>query len=51
MIIIPKKLCTAAIKKQWGENLGKFEGMQLPGGVTLNGRQLLMMQRKKWKEK
>ena len=36
-----KNYCTAAIKKQWGENLGKFEGMQLPGGVTLNGRQLI----------
>jgi len=27
------------IKQQWGQNLIKFEGMQLPGGVTLNGRQ------------
>ena len=26
------------IKQQWGANLSKFEGMQLPGGVTLNGR-------------
>jgi len=34
-----KKLATALIKKQWGQNLIKFEGMQLPGGVTLNGRQ------------
>ena len=25
------------IKKQWGENLKKFGGIQLPGGVTLNG--------------
>ena len=29
------------IKKQWGENLSKFEGVALPGGVTLNGRQLI----------
>jgi hypothetical protein len=29
---------TALIKKQWGENLKKFEGMQLPGGVTFNGQ-------------
>mgnify|MGYP001334263951 FL=1 len=35
-----KKYITALFKKQWGQNLIKFEGMQLPGGVTLNGRQL-----------
>ena len=29
------------IKKQWGQNLSKFEGVQLPGGVTLQGRQIL----------
>lgn len=28
------------IKRQWGSNLSKFEGMQLPGGVSFNGRQL-----------
>jgi len=35
-----KKYVTSLFKKQWGQNLIKFEGMQLPGGVTLNGRQL-----------
>ena len=35
-----KKYLTALIKRQWGINLIKFEGMQLPGGVTLNGRQI-----------
>jgi len=35
-----KKYNTALMKKQWGQNLIKFEGMQLPGGVTMNGRQL-----------
>jgi len=35
-----KQYCTSLIKKQWGQNLMKFEGMQLPGGVMLNGRQL-----------
>jgi len=35
-----KKYTTALIKKQWGSNLIKFEGMQLPGGVTINGRQI-----------
>ena len=36
-----KKYVTALIKKQWGQNLSKFEGVQLPGGVTLQGRQIL----------
>ena len=36
--IFLKKYCTALIKRQWGENLKKFEGVQLPGGVTLNGK-------------
>jgi len=31
---------TQCIKQQWGANLIKFEGMSLPGGVTMNGRQL-----------
>ena len=35
-----KDYSTALIKQQWGQNLIKFEGMQLPGGVTMNGRQL-----------
>lgn len=35
-----KEYTTALIKQQWGANLIKFEGMQLPGGVILNGRQI-----------
>ena len=35
-----KKYTTALFKRQWGLNLMKFDGMQLPGGVTLNGRQI-----------
>ena len=35
-----KKYATALIKRQWGQNLLKFEGMQMPGGVTFNGRQI-----------
>lgn len=35
-----KEYSTALIKQQWGSNLIKFENMQLPGGVTLNGRQI-----------
>ena len=34
-----KEYSTALIKQQWGMNLIKFEGVQLPGGVILNGRQ------------
>lgn len=35
-----KDYTTALIKQQWGANMSKFEGMQLPGGVTLNGAQI-----------
>jgi hypothetical protein len=33
-----KLYATQLIKQQWGTNLKKFEGVQLPGGVTLNGQ-------------
>lgn len=32
-----KKLATAYVKKQWGQNMSKFDKMQLPGGVTMRG--------------
>jgi hypothetical protein len=35
-----KRYATALIKRQWGTNLKKFEGVQLPGGVTLNGQKI-----------
>lgn len=35
-----KKYLTALIKKQWGMNMIKFQGVLLPGGVQLNGRQI-----------
>lgn len=35
-----KKYTTSLIKKQWGQNLIKFQGVMLPGGVSLNGRQI-----------
>jgi hypothetical protein len=38
--MVLKRYTTALLKRQWGTNLLKFEGMQLPGGVTLNGRAL-----------
>jgi len=36
-----KKYYTALIKKQWGANLSKFDGVSLPGGVALRGGQIL----------
>ena len=35
-----KKYTTALLKKQWGQNLIKFNGVKLPGGVELNGRDI-----------
>jgi hypothetical protein len=35
-----KKLATAYIKRQWGTNMKKFQGMQLPGGIMMNGQQI-----------
>jgi hypothetical protein len=35
-----KMYLTSLIKKQWGQNLIKFNGVKLPGGVELNGRQI-----------
>lgn len=35
-----KQYTTALIKKQWGENMKKFGGIQMPGGVTLNGKEI-----------
>ena len=34
-----KLYLTALIKKVWGQNMSKFSGVKLPGGVELNGRQ------------
>lgn len=34
-----KHYVTALFKKQWGTNMKKFGGLQLPGGVTLNGQE------------
>ena len=38
--IFLKKYTTALIKKQWGQNLIKFNGVTLPGGVSINGMQI-----------
>ena len=35
-----KKYATALLKQQWGTNLKKFGGIMMPGGVTLNGKEI-----------
>ena len=35
-----KKYAVALMKRQWGQNLIKYNNVQLPGGITLNGREL-----------
>ena len=36
-----KRYLTALLKYQWGSNLSKFQGVQMPGGVTLDGQRIL----------
>ena len=35
-----KKYVTSLIKRQWGANMSKFDGVQLPGGITTKGAQI-----------
>jgi hypothetical protein len=35
-----KRYATALMKRQWGQNLIKYNNVQLPGGINLNGRQI-----------
>lgn len=35
-----REYATALLKQQWGTNMKKFNGIQLPGGVTLNGQSI-----------
>ena len=35
-----QRYAAALIKQQWGSNLKKYSGMQLPGGLTFNGQQI-----------
>jgi len=35
-----KRYATALIKQQWGANMKPFDGMPLPGGITVNGQQV-----------
>jgi hypothetical protein len=34
--------CAALIKRVWAQNLSKYEGMQLPGGITVNGTRMAL---------
>ena len=36
-----KEYCTALVKCQWGRNLTKYQQVQLPGGIVMNGQQIL----------
>ena len=45
-----KRYATALIKKQWAQNLSKFKGMQLPGGVTIDGTELMTQAKEEIKE-
>ncbi len=36
-----KRYTTALIKRQWGQNLSKYDGITLPGGLTYNGQTIL----------
>ena len=35
-----KLYLTALIKRQWGQNMIKFKGVKLPGGIEMNGREI-----------
>tara|TARA_B100001094_G_scaffold199876_1_gene193961 strand:- start:2 stop:841 length:840 start_codon:yes stop_codon:yes gene_type:complete len=35
-----KPYTVALIKRQWGQNMSKFQGVKLPGGIELNGREM-----------
>lgn len=35
-----KKYITALIKRQWGANMAKYDGVQLPGGIVMKGGQI-----------
>lgn len=37
-----KRMATALIKRQWAQNISKYQGIQLPGGVTLNAARMMM---------
>ena len=40
LIMYLKRYATALIKRQWGANLSKFSGVEMLGGVTMNGSEI-----------
>ena len=45
-----KKYCTAIIKFQWGQNLSKYSGVSLPGGVTFDAGTILTESRQEMQQ-
>jgi hypothetical protein len=45
-----REYLTELIREQWGTNLSKYEGVQLPGGITYNGRQMVDDARQRMRE-
>jgi hypothetical protein len=45
-----KRYATALIKRNWAQNLFKFKGMVLPGGVTIDGSELMAQAKEELKE-
>jgi len=45
-----KRYATALIKRNWAQNLFKFKGMVLPGGVTIDGTELMAQAKEEIKE-
>lgn len=45
-----KRYATALIKRNWAQNLSKFKGMVLPGGVTIDGTELMAQAKEEIKE-
>ena len=45
-----KKYATALVKAQWGRNLTKYSQVNLPGGITMNGDQILQQGREDVKQ-
>lgn len=45
-----KQYVTALIKRQWGANLSKFQGIELPGGIKFNGAEIFQQAQEEIKE-
>ena len=45
-----KRYATALIKLQWAQNLSKFKNMTLPGGVQIDGAEIMSQAKEEIKE-